>query len=363
MTNAELRRRLRPLLGDVLERTGRDRTILLHLAAHFAVVCGLAVLVALHVGSWPWYLVLGLALIAGNSVTVLGYAAHEIGHGAGGFRHRWTRRLATWFGWAFSFWATPTSIRHAHNKLHHRKTNQLEDPDRRLNIEELEKFSSIAKVACWIFPNSRHPLLTGLIGFSASVFSYHSHILFHSVFATGELYDCGLTAKERRRAALEFLGNAGLYLGLWALSGFSWLMLGYFVLAYFVGTSVAGAYVATNHLMCGRSPEPSSALANTVSLRMPRWLDAVHLNFSHHVEHHLFPSASYRALPAIRKALKQAFPEEYKELGPSTAVRMLLGLPMGFQDDTTLVHYDRSGPKQVPYPIAAETPDPQVLAA
>lgn len=256
----------------MLKRYKWDRSILLHLAFHWTLVASLGVLAALSVDTWPWWAVLLLAPIAGHSLFVTAIAAHEIGHGSGGLRSKGWRALAVLFGWSWTFWATPIVQRKAHNILHHPHTNTPIDPDRRLTVDEFGKLGPLKYVAMVLAPSSWF-WPARIWGLAFAVFSYHSNLFVNSMTRSGELYDVRLKPSERRRAFAQWLFNAGLYVGLWALSGFSGLMVAYVALAYFVGATIAASYIATNHLLHGLNDDGGDVLSNTVSLRMPRWVD------------------------------------------------------------------------------------------
>jgi fatty acid desaturase len=234
--------------------------------------------------------------------------------------------------------------------VHHTVENTPRDPDRRITLDEI-RLAKAEGLGVWLFPNSRHPMASALTGFAMSVFSYHMSLFWHSVLRTSEIYDMRLDARNRRNAILQALGNCAAQLAVLALSGWSWRMVAFLALQYFVGASGAGLYIATNHLLCGMTDEAHrDPLANTVSLAVPRWVDFLHLSFSHHVEHHVFPGASYHSLPAIRRALRQEFPERYRLLSWGDALRTLLGLPLVVLDKNTLVHPTGLAPRRVPFP-------------
>ena len=343
----------RSILASVVkaERFEPDNGVIFHLLVHVGLVTGLGVTVALHIDAWPWPIPILLALVAGHSVCVLGFATHELTHGASRIKRRAVRRGLEWLGYAYVLFAVPTIQRRAHNHLHHRRTNTPVDPDRRLWVEEVQAFAA-ASIAPWLFPNKSHPWLTCAWGFTLSVLSYHNSLFWHTVLRTRQLYDVGLNARLRRAAVVEATLNASVYFALFALSGFSALMAVYLAAQYYVGSSIAGAYIATNHLLCGLSDDERDPLANTVTLVVPRWVDFIHLNFSHHVEHHLYPGLNHKALPVIKRALQELFPERYKQMRPRKAIAALLGSPVAMQDHNTLANCDGTDPQPIMYPVS-----------
>ena len=353
LSRSAYRRALAPDL-DLRPRPG-DRLVALHLLAHVGLALGLGALAAAKAATWPLSALALLALPAGHSLMVAAFAAHELGHGAARFPKP-VRALLVQLGWTFAIFATPTTQHHAHNQRHHKLTNTPRDPDRRLTLEEL-RVAKADGVAPWLFPNGAHPIPGALVGFAMSVFGYHTSLFWHSVLRTGELYDLELTDRARRRAIAEACFNGGVQLALFAASGFAGGMALYLALTYWVGASLAGAYIATNHLLCGLSDEAEQdELAAGVSLRMPEWLDRLHLRFSHHVEHHLFPGAAHGALPAVRAALEARFPERFQTLTWGEALRRLLRAPLAVADKNTLAHPDGSGARRVDFPSRDEGP-------
>ncbi|MEW6422918.1 MAG: hemolysin III family protein, partial [Deinococcota bacterium] len=72
---------------------------------------------------------------------------------------------------------------------------------------------------------------------------------------------------------------------------------------------------------------------NSLSIRNPRWLDALHLNFSHHVEHHVLPGVNPVHAPKIRAVLKHLYPERYHEMPWGMALATLWRTPRFYGPD------------------------------
>lgn len=346
MNSAEIRSILDPDVRP--EQFEGDQYILVHQFAHLIVVFAISIATALNITVLPWYAIIGLAMLAGHSVCISTFAAHEISHGAGRFRARWMRRFVERLGWTFGLFTSATLQRRAHNRMHHQETNMRADPDRRLSVAEYaSRPQFLSTISPFIFPNGKHPFLTGLYGWGLAVTCYHNAIFWSTVLQTGSTHDMRLAAPGRRRVAREVLSNFAVYGALWILSGFAPKMLVYIGLMYFTGAWVAGIYIATNHLLCGHHDHVNDPLANTVSLRVPRWMDVLHLRFSHHVEHHLYPHLPNSAYPAIRAALRKHFPNHYREMTLPAAVREILSRPFVMLDNNTQVYPD-GAPPEVP---------------
>ena len=356
MKAGEIRAALKPHL-DIAQHKN-DMGGVAHLVVHFAIAIASLSAAALHIHDWPWYITLGLAVIAGHSGLVCSFAGHEIAHGVGKMP-RWVRRSLELIGWTFTIFATATSQRRAHNVAHHRHTNTPHDPDRRLTLAECEKIGPITRVMEWLVPNRRHPTLTMIWGFSFMIYSYHTSLLVHTQLQTGELYDLKMEPRERRRFLAEVMLNIGILAGIWALSGFSLYMLFLIWVTYFTATTIAGWYITTNHLLTGFEESGNHPLSTTVSLELPRWIDWLHLNFSHHTEHHLYPAYSYHALPKIKAALQREFAAEYKSLTWFEAIALLRQSHVAMLDHQTYVSLDGEESLGVFYPTTEPSSAPR----
>ncbi len=91
-----------------------------------------------------------------------------------------------------------------------------------------------------------------------------------------------------------------------------------------------------------QSPHP---LLNSMSINAPRWIDFLHFNFSHHIEHHLFPAMNWSQTPQIRSWLKQYYGEYYVAPSHGKALYWLYKTPRIYQTPEVLVdpwHLDRT---------------------
>jgi fatty acid desaturase len=93
-----------------------------------------------------------------------------------------------------------------------------------------------------------------------------------------------------------------------------WIALGAWLGAYrslitilipmMTANAVAISYISTNHLLRPQV-DRSDVLASSMSVTTYRWLDRLHFNFSHHVEHHLLPSMNTSYAPLAREVLQR----------------------------------------------------------
>jgi fatty acid desaturase len=345
----QLARELRPLLPPHAFRTDHNRLwlLLINLA-----ILGLGWTMAARLDRWPgfWPLAfLPFALVMGNAVVVLLFASHDLLHGSA-VRGQRLRRLVGLAGLAL-LWMPPTLWQAVHNREHHGHTNSLRDPDR----SYLE--SQPASWGKWIqhrFTPSVEVSRLGLLLGLASAWGVHNLRTLASVLlvpdgsAAFPPAPFRVSGCERRRIFLELLAIIGLHAAVVSAVGAGplRLLLGYF-LPIWIGYAGVIAYIYTNHLLCPLD-ESNDPLANTLSLQMPAILDLLHFNFSHHVEHHIFPGLCSSHYPLVRRLLQERYPDRYQMLEALSAWRLLLATPRHYLDTGTVCSAD--GRRAVPLP-------------
>lgn len=360
MNIAEYRRALDPIVQPAQFR--RQLGVLVHLAVHVTLVTCVSVWVALNIATLPVWAIAALALFSGHSVGILAFAAHEIGHAAV-LRHRHARWFCEFLGWTYVLFTCSAVQRRAHNLLHHVHGNTARDPDRRPTLDETATYPLNAFLTTLIFPNARVPWIFGLLGFHAAICAYHINLLTHSLFRIPTRYDTGMSDRVRVQAALEFAWNAAVYAALFGLAGFSGYMALYLWLMYAAATTLDGIYIATNHMLAGYDETEHDPVAQTVTLDLPRWVDFLHLSFSHHTEHHLYPTAGPAHYPAIRAALKAHFPDRYHSLTLPQALKLLFASPIAIAGPDLLAHADGTGLRPVSFPVRPPVPVGDTLEA
>jgi len=296
----------------------------------------LALLVALYsvagaIDSLP--LTLFAALVIAHTHLTLGILGHELGHRT----IVRSRKLAYWVSvvlWAAdAMHATVWDV--SHNIVHHRHTNAVKDSFR--YFVENERNAWRTAVALFLFPN-RHlkysptPLLLPMV-YNASYFAG------------------GLLLREER--ALPYMTNIGFYsrraklqlvmetfvMGGWQLMIFLLVrgnLFNYFVLGPFallLASVMTSLYIFTQH---GLHPvsEDGQPLAAT-SLRLPRWIDALHFNNSYHIEHHLLPNVNSKYYPLVLSYLETGVPG-YQRLGLFEVWRRMMKNPLYKKNAVTL---------------------------
>jgi fatty acid desaturase len=342
-------RQLRPLLPPEAFHGSRERLTLL-LINGLILLLGWRMAGGLH--RWPWpapLLFLPLALVMGNAVIVLGFASHDLLHGNAVGRG-WLRRALALLPFGM-LWMPPTLWLAAHNREHHGHTNALSDPDR--TYLETQPSSWGKRIHHLFIPSCEVGPGWLAVGMAGTWFA-HTLLTLASVLlrpdGSGRFVPAAfvVSAPERRAIAAELALIVALHaavlwwLGLHPLN----LLLGY-VLPLALGYAGVMAYIYTNHLLCplGESNDP---LRNSLSLSVPPWLDLLHLNFSHHTEHHIFPGLNSSYYPQLRLLLQQHHAERYQLLPAAEAWRLLLSTPRFYRDATTLTTWN--GAQAMPVP-------------
>ena len=295
---------------------------------------------------------LPFTLVMANAVVVLLFATHDLLHGSA-IRGQAARRWVGLLGLAV-LWMPPTLWNAVHNRQHHGHTNSLADPDR--GYLEAQPATWGKRIQHAFVPSDEVAPLGLLIGMGAAWWVHNLRSLVSVLFgsrirgATAIVpASFAVSRRERRAIVLELLlitmAHAGViaFIGLRPLP----LLLGY-GLPLGLGYAVAMAYIYTNHMLCPLEEE-NNPLANSVSLRLPACLDVLHLNFSHHVEHHIFPGMNADFYPQLRAILLERYPERYQLLSGPEAWHRLMTTPRHYRDGQTLVNW--AGERAVSLPL------------
>jgi fatty acid desaturase len=155
--------------------------------------------------------------------------------------------------------------------------------------------------------------------------------------------------KDRLIIAFEVLGIVAIHLSILFYLGFHplKLALGYF-LPIAIGHAGAMFYIYTNHMTC-RMTSINDPLINSVSLRVPKIFDLLHLHFSYHTEHHIFPSINSDYYPLVQELLEIHYPNRMNLLDAGEAWRLLMQTPRHYKDELTFT--DSSGKLSVTCPL------------
>lgn len=291
---------------------------------------------------WLW-LYLPFAIIMANSVMVLAFASHDLMHGSVTRNHKLTYLLAVFT--QTPLWMPPTLWTTIHNRIHHAKTNLPEDPDRNYYFQEPDSIGK--RIQSLLFPSSEVALPCWAIGMLTVWGIYALRNILSVLIWNGRssaLTPATITVTQKARWAIarEWMLMLILHFGILAWLSFDPLQIALaYVLPISLGYAGMIAYIYTNHLV---SPitEINDPLANSLSLRMPKFVDLLHVHFSHHAEHHIFPGLNSDYYPMVRELLRQDYSDRMGYVvDPLTAWKLLLSTPRLYLDEVTLT--DRQG--------------------
>jgi fatty acid desaturase len=271
-----------------------------------------------------WYWSCALALVIGQCVAAMGFLAHEALHGS----MVSSAKVQTFLGYlGFGpVGVSPALWRVWHNQVHHAKTNMGNaDPDSFGTLKRYRRMPSTRFVAR-LAPGSRH--WTSAF-FFAYWFTFHGQV----VLWIQSKYMRSFANLNRRRAKLDTLATVVFWVALASIAG--WRSLYVIVIPLIVANATVMSYIATNHFMRPQT-ETNDPLENSMSVTTTTLIDLMHFNFSHHVEHHLFPRMSAASAPAVRTWLREHTPERYVSPPHHAALAALYRTPRVYLDATTL---------------------------
>ena len=274
-----------------------------------------------------WYAALFMSLVIGNLYACLMFLAHEVAHGAVVGSRR-IQDLIVYPACAI-FCLSPHLWRQWHNAVHHPHANVPgRDPDQYGTLQEREANGRVHSIVLKFAPGSRH-WLSAFYLFAFFTLQVQA-VLWHD-----SRHLEGFRRMSRKRAVFESMAMLGLWVLFGVLVGW-WAALWVIVIPMLVANCVVMSYIVTNHMLRPLSEEVDT-LGGTMSVTTWKVLDWAHFNFSHHVEHHLFPSMPSSQYPLVRKSLKKLVGDRY--LAPSHwwALAVLYGTPRVYDGLTTLV--------------------------
>jgi len=242
---------------------------------------------------------------------------------------------------------------HRVHNFHHARTGNVDDPDRSYILPEKPK-NSVEKIAykTRISDESYHPLLS-LILMSTGFFWYFSNTML-STFVNGKRSQQYNKYNRTQELFKNKSDKAVVIFELVVIFSFqfflySYLSKGNFINYMFISLIpiaishfIAMSYIHTNHFLSPLTGEIDDPLINSLSLKNSKFVDKIFFNFSHHVEHHLFPAMSSSHYPEVRKLLLKLYPERFQLIPYVDAIKMLFKTPRIYGDSTNLVTLDGS---------------------
>jgi fatty acid desaturase len=308
--------------------------------------------IARHLDQWPltWlWLYLPLAIVMGNSVVVLLFSSHDLLHGSV-IKNPRLAHFISLFGLTM-LWMPPTLWKVVHNQQHHTQTNSLNDPDRSYLLEQDETWGKWIQnlVVPSAEVNSFYLVLGMATAWGTHTFRHLTSVLLFS--ETGEGYgptSINANANKRQMIVGELALIVFIHLAILGYLKFSFLgiFLGY-LLPIWIGYAGVMFYIYTNHFLCPMT-EVNDPFSNSLSIRVYKFFDLLHFNFSYHTEHHLFPSINSDYYPLLQTLLQIYYPDQLNLLTAGDAWRGLLGTPRHYRDHQTLT--DWTGEKSMNCP-------------
>lgn len=273
----------------------------------------------------PWWADLGLAIVLGTTFGNGGFAAHEVMHGST-VRGRRAQDVLGWFGF-MPFLVSPHLWREWHNKRHHSHANQgIADPDAFSDVRHYRK-GGARRVSLPLLPGSGTLISYAFLFYW---FTFHNLTI---LFIMSKRF----RGFKRRRAVLETALAALIWVPIAALSG--WEIVFTMLIPMAIGNAIVMSYIATNHMMRPETRD-HDVVETTMSVRVPWLVDVYQGWFSHHIEHHLFPSMSPVQTPKVRAWFQANAPLDYVAPRLGKAVWWLYRTPRPYEGHRVLVHPD-----------------------
>jgi len=271
------------------------------------------------------------SILIGHSVACIGFLAHELSHHAI-ITNRPARYLCEIFFWGLIL--VPTTLwKRIHNQTHHSNANTRDDPDRQF-LKSEESFWT--KWYTWLFyPNNRLSRYNPLVGIQFITYIIRqTSAAFYRADRKPDVvpFKPAYRLQQKIQIVAEIIIILLMQMIVFFVVGGEWTkFLWASPISYFVTSTIVMMYIFTNHAL---NPlcETNDPLISSTSVVVPPLMDRIHHHFSHHSEHHLFPSMNSDYYPEVCKILKEKFPDRYNSL-PLTNAWMKLWRSDKFPSD------------------------------
>ena len=289
-----------------------------------------------------------ISVIMGITLTSLTFFLHDLFHGSI-IKSKPLEYLTGLSIGIFNLFA-PLFWQRVHN-FHHARTGNVDDPDRSYILTEnpgnfIEKFAYKMRLSEEAF----HPFVS-LLFMSTGFFVYFFSTMFYGFFA--KKISIKEDLKYRRIQTLfknkEKLIVLGELILIFSFQTFLFTVISggnlitYFLISLLpvlISHFIAMSYIHTNHFLSPLTGEIDDPLLNSLSLKNSKIVDKIFSNFSHHVEHHLFPAMGSFHYPKVRRLLLKMYPERYQLIPMIDAIKLLLKTPRIYGDYTHLMTSD-----------------------
>lgn len=271
-------------LKRLMKRSDRPGLVFLGIWLALLVITGAGI----HFSYGSWWLV--PAVIVYGFVLGFAYApSHECAHGTA-FRTRWLNETVLWIS-SFIWGESPTHRRYAH--AHHHTHTWHWKVDAQMGY--------------------RNPVsLRTYIGDVIGIVEFMPRLKLTVRHALGRIVDrerVYVPAAAVPRMILEARILLAGYVALlgWAAIGQTWVPLLYFFVPRFAGAFGVFLFITTQHMAMNQ--DVYDHRLNSRSMRNC-WLSRVlYWNMNYHIEHHVYPSIPFHALPALNEAIRDQLPE------------------------------------------------------
>ena len=265
-----------------------DRPGLIYLGSWLALIAVTGTLVLWFVGTW--WMVPALLLYSGLFAVSAYALSHECAHGTA-FRTRWLNELVFWFT-SLLYYEEPLHRRYSHASHHTHTWIKGEDNQMPYAATPLTFWGWIEEI-----------LGLGLYWHQTKMFVLHSFGIFSNdvkrVTPKSELPRMKRTTQIYVAIYLGFTATSVWFGWLWPL----WLI----VIPRVLGGPIMNAFILMQHVeMAENQP---NILQSTRSFRTNWFFQFLYFNMNHHIEHHLYPTVPFHALPELSGALNDQLPE------------------------------------------------------
>lgn len=282
-----------------------------------------------------------ISIIMGISLGSLTFFLHDLFHSS----IIKSKPVAYLFGLSvgiFNLFA-PLFWQRVHN-FHHARTGNVDDPDRSYIMPE-RPTGFIEKIAYKfrISEEAYHPFIS-LIMISTGFFWYFFSTMFFGFLGKKvsikedmkyrRIQELFKTTKDKLHVLFELVLIFGFQAFLFIAVAKSSLLTFFLISVLPVAIShfIAMIYIHTNHFLSPLTGEVDDPLVNSLSLKNSWIVDKIFSNFSHHVEHHLFPAMGSYHYPKVRKLLLKLYPERFQLIPMISAIKLLFKTPRIYKD-------------------------------
>lgn len=234
-----------------------------------------------------------------------------------------------------------------HN-FHHARTGKLDDPDRNWVLEEKPIKPHEITIYKLRMSNECYNKLFSFIFIAFGFITYFISNIFYGVYATNLSEQSSIkyrgiqnlfSSSDRVFITLELTAMLCVQLFLFTVIGnYSILNYVFISLIPILGAHfILMLYIHTNHIFSPLTGDIDDPLINSVSIKNSEFIDKLFFNFSHHVEHHLYPNMNSGRYPKVRESIQKNFPDRYQLMTMSDAVSYLFNTPRIYANAYSLV--------------------------